>query len=118
MKVAYSDGKYVLAEQQSMRENLKSNLNISNPELEELLSLSEQIVKEKVNIDGLLKLVREQFNLDQKQFVATLMWQILIADNLVDQMESLMISEINKSLGLTLEQAVRARTLLEVAKKS
>jgi uncharacterized tellurite resistance protein B-like protein len=60
-----------------------------------------------------LSLLRSELDLEQREKVASLAWAVIGHDAAADSEESAFAVEMRKKLGLSLEQAIRARKLAE-----
>jgi uncharacterized tellurite resistance protein B-like protein len=79
----------------------------------ELLEIATFMLKTPGNLDKFVELIATRFNLDQKQRVMGMVWKVISADGVADKYETSFAAHLRTRLGLSLEQAVRARQLAE-----
>jgi uncharacterized tellurite resistance protein B-like protein len=61
----------------------------------------------------LVHLIRDGFSLEQRISVMAIAWRLVMADQKTSRAEAHFASTLRQELGLSLEQAVMARTLAE-----
>ena len=87
---------------------------VEGEEAGELVEIADFLRAEKKCLDDFVAAINKNFNQSQKEQLLGLVWKVLSADKKFEKVETVFAAELRKRLGLTLEQAVRARQLAEI----
>ncbi len=74
----------------------------------ELLEVANFLANDSTKEQCLLERVRNEFSLEQRMKIMTIVWRVIASDNKVASQESQYAQRIRNSLGLSLEQGVLA----------
>lgn len=113
--MAYADNAMAPEELQSIFRSLASTFGVEGEEAGELYEIAEFIRKDRQGrVDEFIEAVRTSFGPSQCEHLMGLVWRVLSADGSASKAETSFAASLRKRLGLTLEQAVRARQLAEI----
>lgn len=116
LSIAHSDSNVSPDEINAITGTAFKELGLSDHEAGDLLEVSDFLLKEKTKLDEFIKNINEGFDLDQKQLLMAMVWKILIADGKAEKHEAALATSLRNSLGLSMEQNIRARKIAEVDK--
>jgi uncharacterized tellurite resistance protein B-like protein len=88
-----------------------TEFGLANGEAGHLLEIVRVLRVEEDKATKLLGLVRDRLSEDQRIRLLSMVWKIVLADGIVDQLESEFAAKFRKELGLSMEQAVLAQQL-------
>lgn len=88
---------------------LRERFGLSSAEVDELYALAEQEVSEAIDYYQFTSLIKEHFDLEQKERVVELLWQVAIADGQIDRYEEHMVRRIAELLYLPHSAFIRAK---------
>ncbi len=88
--------------------------DVKESEAAELLQIALLISEDKSKLDGFLLKINDSFDPLQKQLLMALVWRIILSDKEIEKFEATLAVHIRTSIGLTMEEAVRARKLAEL----
>ena len=116
-KLAHSDNDFNSEELQAISENLAIDFEISDSEIGEIIQIADFLVRDEAKVEQFITAIHDGFNSDQKQLIVSLLWKIVLSDEVINEAEVILVNNISKQIGLTLEQSVRARQLTEIDRK-
>ncbi|MBX7136382.1 MAG: TerB family tellurite resistance protein [Oligoflexia bacterium] len=112
--LAHTDKNFAANELNSMIVQLFSEFGLSETDSAELVELSQFLLKDGSRINQYVEKLRAGLNEDQRQIIMAMVWRLAIADGKIDQVESAYAAKLRADLGLSMEQAVRARKMAEL----
>jgi uncharacterized tellurite resistance protein B-like protein len=94
IEVMVIDGNLDQQELESISGTLSSMLNLSQDQIDELISLSREEVAEATSLYQFTKEINEHFELDKKLSLMTAMWRVAFADGHLDKYEENIIRKV------------------------
>lgn len=88
-----------------------TEFGLASGEAGHLLEIVRVLRMETDKATKLLELVRDRLSEDQRIKLLSMVWKIVLADGVVDQLESEFAAKFRRDLGLSMEQAVLAQQL-------
>ena len=116
LEMAASDGLISSQETDSILNAAWRALGVEGEDAGELMEVAMILRAEKDRTERFVASINENFSADQKEHLLTLIWKVLLIDGKVEKSETAFATALRKHLGLSLEQAVRARKLAEMEK--
>lgn len=113
--VAYSDSAISPEELGSIFKSMAQALGLEGAEAGEILEIADFIRRDQgERLDEFIEAVNAHFETLQREHLLGLAWRVISADGSASRIETAFAAGLRKKLGLTLEQAVRARQLAEL----
>jgi uncharacterized tellurite resistance protein B-like protein len=94
IEVMVIDGNLDQQELESISGTLSSMLNLSQDQIDELISLSREEVAEATSLYQFTREINEHFELDKKLSLMTAMWRVAFADGHLDKYEENIIRKV------------------------
>lgn len=116
VSMAHADSDFETSELNSIATEMFAEFGVSEHESAELLEIAEFLIKDGSQIDSFLKIVNEKLDTQQKELLLSMLWRVIIADGQAEKLEADGAAAIRVKLGMTMEQAVRARQMAEMKK--
>lgn len=116
LSAAKADAHFAKEERVTLLEQLEKRLGISR---EEAISLEAQaeVAEHSHLLSQYTDLLVKELSVSQREFILALAWSLITADQKVAQEESAFAVKLRVSLGLSLEQSLRARKSAEGLKQ-
>ena len=111
LEVAYGDEEYLQAEQKAIFAGIRREFGLGREEARELMESAEWSRPPKVTLAELTRLVRDSYEVDQRQRVMALVWKVAEVDGVVQSFEDVFTTDVAALLGLSAEQAEEAHSL-------
>jgi uncharacterized tellurite resistance protein B-like protein len=100
IEIAKADGDFSEAERKRIIELMRSDFNLDENCIDELMELSEKKVKESISIYEFSTVINEQFNKDDKLKLLKSLWKVIYEDGKLDKYEDHLIKIIGTTLNL------------------
>lgn len=113
-RVACEDNHFSSAELASLVSCLGAEFDIPETSVGELLDVARLLSNHPEKHKELADRVVEHFNVDQRERILAILWRVILADGTTSSREATVAASIRTHLGLTMEQALRARKLAEL----
>lgn len=111
--IAHADNEFEQQELASIATSLFTEFEISQNEAGDLLEIAEFLRKDGSKIEKFIEIINDNFDADQKLMILAMVWRVIISDGQAEKFETAMASQIRSKLGLSLEEAMRARELAQ-----
>ena len=112
--MAQADNEFTADEFNAVIASMEAAFALPADEAAETLESANFLIKEKERLNEFVEIINQNFNESQKERVLSLVWKVLLTNDQVDSAETTLAVDLRKRLGLTLEQAVRARQLAQL----
>ena len=112
--LAHADNDFETEELNSIMNQMFAEFELSQNEGAEILAIAQFLQRDQSKIDQFIDTLNANFTIEQKQLILAMAWKLIIADGVVEKFESELAVELRGKLGLSLEQAVRARQMAEL----
>ncbi|HAD08915.1 MAG TPA: hypothetical protein DCF62_05500 [Porticoccaceae bacterium] len=109
VEVMVIDARTAPEEENTIKNLLKRQFGLSATEAEELLNLARQEVGEATSLYQFTGLVNEQFSASEKFDLLTQIWQVALADGLLDKYEEGLIRRLADLLHIDHSQYIKAK---------
>lgn len=100
-------------EELAMYQNIEREFHLTPERAARLLEIAGSAKRDETELLHCMESINASFNEPQKQRILAMIWRVIVSDGVVDQFESEFAAAVRTHLGLTLEQAIRARRLAE-----
>jgi len=111
LEVAYGDEEYLKAEQKAIFAGIRREFGLGREEARELMASAEWSRPPKVTLAELTRLLREGYEVQQRQWVMALLWRVVDADGKLQSFEDVFTTDVAEQLGLSPVQAAEARSM-------
>lgn len=112
-ELANIDGDMHSSELSRIVECMNSEFDLTDADTGELMEICEFLRRDKKKLDDYFGMLNSAFTADHKIEVMRLLWLVILADKQIEKAEGRFAVEARTKLGLTLEQATRARALAQ-----
>ncbi len=109
LEAAHGDEVYAWSEHRAITRGLERAFGIGREEVVELLGRAEEIRPPVVTLADVTALIAERFTKAQRFEIVRLVWKVIEADHVVDDWETVLADHVARAVGLTAEEARRAR---------
>jgi uncharacterized tellurite resistance protein B-like protein len=109
LEVSRSDNDVDDAERRTIEEVVRSKFDLNREEVETLMDLAEQEVREASSLFGFTSLINDHWSMDQRVQLAGLMWQVAFADGHLDDHEVHLMRKIQKLLHIPHKRFIGAK---------
>ena len=118
IECAKSDGLFSENEEILIKNILRNKLHLDEDEANKCLNESKNNSNESVEIYSLTKDIRENFSKEEILLIFEYLWQIILADDIVDDFEASMMTKLTGLFHLTGQENAVARQNAKDAKTS
>jgi uncharacterized tellurite resistance protein B-like protein len=112
--IAKADGELESEEINSLVGIVMREFEIKESEAAEIIEVALLVSEDKKKLDNFVERVNETFDQLQKQLIMTLVWRVMLADNIIEKAEASLAVKLRTAIGLSMEEAIRARKLAEL----
>lgn len=112
--IAKADGELETEEINSIVGIVVREFDIKESEAAEYLEVALLLSEDKEKLVNFTDKVRDSFDSLQKQLIMTLVWRVMVSDKLIEKAEATLAVKLRTALGLSMEEAIRARKLAEL----
>jgi len=109
LEAAFGDEAYVWREHRALLGALERGFGLGRRETLELLERADEIRPPVVSLDDVTDVIVDRFSIEQRQELLALIWQVIDADDVVEEWEESFANHVAEAVGLTPEQARAAR---------
>ena len=113
VEIAEADGKFSDDERKRVIDLMKSEFNLDEKCVKELLSLSEQKVKDSVSVYEFTSVINESFTQKEKLELIKNLWRIIYQDGKLDSHEDRLIKIIGSTMNLEHRDVIGAKLLVK-----
>jgi uncharacterized tellurite resistance protein B-like protein len=113
VEIAEADGNFSDDERNRIIDLMKSEFNLDEDCVNELLSLSEQKVKDSVSVYEFTSVINESFNNKEKLELIKNLWRIIYQDGKLDSHEDRLIKIIGSTMNLEHRDVIGAKLLVK-----
>ncbi len=110
--LAHSDSQFETEELNEIVLAMNEEFDLTDTEIGELLEIADFLRRDHKDLDDYLDMINATFDQDRKVNLLRLVWQVAGSDDTAEALEAQLAAWLRAKLGLSLEQAVRARTLV------
>ena len=118
VEMAHKDSKFDADELTRITQVFFKEYDLLAHETAELCEIVDFLRRNGKLLSEYLSTINQHFSPEQKISILAMAWKIVMADGQAEKFEAIFAAELRTSLGLTLEQAVRARQMAEKEKFS
>lgn len=116
VEMAESDAHVSADELTEIVRTMNRAFSLTDSQVGELLEVVRVLRQESKRLEDYFQLVNTHFSPDQRQEVLAMLWRVIAADGRVERFEASFAVTARTRLGLSVEQAVRARHLADAVK--
>lgn len=109
LEAAYGDEEYLWREHRAIVRGLERGFGIGRRETAELMERAEEIRPPAVTLADVTQLLVDRFELQQREQVLGLLWDVIDADDIRQSWETSFAEHVAGALGFTPEEARRVR---------
>ncbi len=109
---ARADGMFGVEEQEAILSGISLRLGVGGDKIGELLDQASDAFQASP-LENFLETLRTRMNSDQLESILSIAWAVMAADGIVTEEETKFAVGLRQSLGLSLEQSLRARKMAE-----
>jgi uncharacterized tellurite resistance protein B-like protein len=109
IEVMIVDGNLSEKELASISQTLKTLLNLSAEDVEELIALSQAEVDQATSLYEFTRQINQHFDLNQKMQLMTSMWRVAFADGYLDKHEESIIRRVSELIHLRHAEYIRCK---------
>ena len=111
LQMAGSDADFAPEEVRTIFQVMKSQFNVAEGELKNLLEQANSLREERGKIDEFINIINANFNLKQRQKVLAMLWKVILADGKIDKFEARYATQLKFRLQLTDQEAKEAHEI-------
>lgn len=109
LEAAHGDEEYVWREHRAIVRALERSFGIGRAETLRLLERAEEIRPPVVRLADVTQVIADRYTPEQRREIVTLLWEVIDADELVDEWEQTFADHVAAAVGLSREEAAAAR---------
>ena len=109
LELANADGEFSTDEQNNIIEIFKSNYNLSEPEINELIKSSKAELEESVDLWKFTNLINQNYSLEEKLRVIEIIWEVAYSDGKLEKHEDYLAHKLATLLRLSHKQLIDAK---------
>lgn len=113
LSIAHADNMVAPEEIESIIQSAQQQFGINRAAAIDLLTVSDLCKKAPSKIDEFVQVINDNLNTEEKVLLLSQAWKIICADGQVLPSETAFAARLRERLQLSMEQAIRARTLSE-----
>ncbi|MCB0322585.1 MAG: TerB family tellurite resistance protein [Bdellovibrionales bacterium] len=114
LAMAHEDQQYCFAEGEEIALVLSEAFGLCPEDCGGLIDSASLLHQNARKLSFFLETVNYHFDVSQKQQILKMLWLVAEADGVVQQVEAQLATDVRVRLGLTMEQALRAREIAEL----
>lgn len=114
----FVDGHAAEEELQTLRTILKDKYDLSDRELEDLLTEARVQEKSAVDLYSFTRTLTSHLGQEGRKDIVRMLWQIVLADGQIDEYESHLLKRVSELLGVSTRDRVLLRQSVEASLKS
>jgi len=113
LEMSNIDGEFSALERKSIISILKRNFDLSDEHATTLLEVSNQVLKESIDLWQFTNLINQNYSIEEKIRVVEMMWDVVYADGKLDKHEDYLVHKLSNLLRLTHKQLIDAKLKVE-----
>ncbi len=111
LNMAGSDEDYAPEEVRSIYAAMEEQFGINNNETLQVLEEADKLRQQEGKLDEFVAVVNKHFDDQQRQLILSMIWRVIIADEMIEKYEQRFASELRQRLQLSREQAEMAKQM-------
>jgi len=113
VEIAAADGDFSEEERKKIVNAMKENFNLTNQCVEDLISLSEEAVKNSISVYEFTSILNDHLNRGEKLKLMTNLWKLIYTDGRLEKHEDRLIKIIGSTLNLDHKDVINAKLLVK-----
>jgi uncharacterized tellurite resistance protein B-like protein len=113
VEIAAADGDFSEEERKKIVNAMKENFNLTDQCVEDLISLSEEAVKNSISVYEFTSILNDHVNRDEKLKLMTNLWKLIYTDGRLEKHEDRLIKIIGSTLNLDHKDVINAKLLVK-----
>jgi len=109
LEAAHGDAEYAWREHRAIIRGLQRGFGIGHAEAAQLVARAEEIRPPVVELADVTQVIVDRFSPEQRRSILGLLWQVIDADDLVEEWEEVFADHVADAVGLNREEAEAAR---------
>jgi len=109
LEMAHTDDEFSEIEETEIKKIMQSEFDLSGDKVDEIIELSNEERKEKIDLWQFTNLINESFSKDEKIRVVEYIWKVIYADDKVDQYEEYLIRKLSYLLNVDHKDMIDAK---------
>jgi uncharacterized tellurite resistance protein B-like protein len=109
LEMAHSDDEFSEIEKNEIKKIMHSEFELSENKVDEIIELSNEERKESLDLWQFTNLINENFSKEEKIKVIEYIWQVVYADNKVDQYEEYLVRKLSYLLNIDHKDMIDAK---------
>ena len=109
LEMAHTDEEFSEIEEAEIKNIMQSEFDISENKIDEIIELSNEERKESLDLWQFTNLINENFTKEEKIKVIEYIWQVIFADEKVDQYEEYLIRKLSYLLNVDHKDMIEAK---------
>jgi len=109
LEMANTDEEFSEIEETEIKTIMQSEFNLSEDKVDEIIKLSDEERKESLDLWQFTNLINENFSKEEKIRVVEYIWQVIYADEKVDQYEEYLIRKLSYLLNVDHKDMIDAK---------
>ena len=108
-RALYVDDECDPREEEQIRRIVRNEFQLDDEAIEQLMAKGRQSAEEAVDLYGWTKVVNSEYSVDEKLHLMTLLWQVILADGVVDDFESALMRRLAALIYVSDAESAEAR---------
>lgn len=113
VEIAAADGDFSEEERKKIVNAMKENFNLTNRCVEDLISLSEEAVKNSISVYEFTSILNDHLNRGEKLSLMTNLWKLIYTDGRLEKHEDRLIKIIGSTLNLDHKDVINSKLLVK-----
>ena len=109
LEIAIADGYFHDHEKDMMTQLLKSEFDLVDDNMDELIAIAQQELKETISLHEFTRLLTDTLNMEQRVKIVENLWRVAFADNELDKYEEYHIRKISDLLYISHTDYIKAK---------
>ena len=113
VEIAAADGDFSEEERKKIVNVMKENFNLTDQCVEDLISLSEEAVKNSISVYEFTSILNDHLNRDEKLKLMTNLWKLIYTDGRLEKHEDRLIKIIGSTLNLDHKDVINQKLIVK-----
>ena len=113
VEIAAADGDFSEEERKKIVNAMKENFNLTNRCVEDLISLSEEAVKNSISVYEFTSILNDHLNRGEKLKLMTNLWKLIYTDGRLEKHEDRLIKIIGSTLNLDHKDVINQKLIVK-----
>jgi uncharacterized tellurite resistance protein B-like protein len=109
LEVAHADEDYSQSEQDHILSILKSQFNLDEESVQELVQVSEEQLRRSIDLWHFTEIINKSYDIEAKCRIIEKVWQVIYADGKLDRYEDHIVHKLARILHLSHAQMIEAK---------